>query len=274
MRFASGFLIVAMLLNGQTPVPDDRGAAGTWLAIKRAGTDARVLYIVAHPDDEDAGTLAWLARGQGAEVRLLSLTRGEAGANVITGDFFDALGALRELELEKAASYYGVKPAHTTFKDFGFSKNVMETWRNWNQAELAAEVQKVVQEFKPHVIMGRFHGSPRDGHGHHTAAGEITKRAYEDSAKGPWVVKKVYTGNWSEQDEWTLKSPIETFDPVLGRTYFEVGQEGYRWHRSQGMDRFLSRMPSTFQMRGRYYKLEGSRVGMASKEASVFERLP
>ena len=272
MRFTCGFLLAALWLGAQ-PVPDDRGAAATWQAIKRAGTNARVLYITAHPDDEDAGTLTWLARGYGAEVMLLSVTRGEAGANVITGDFFDALGALRELELEKAAAYYGVTPAHTSFKDFGFSKNVAETWRNWSKPELAAEVQKIVQQFKPHVIMGRFHGSPRDGHGHHTASGEITKIAFEESSRGPWVIQKLYTGNWNEQDPWTVKVPVEQYDPVLGRTYLEIGQEGYRWHRSQGMDRFLSRMPSSFQTRGRFYKLEGSRVGMADKEATVFERL-
>lgn len=272
-RFLFALLLGSIVASGQSPVPDDRGAAATWQAIQRAQTGARVLYITAHPDDEDAGTLAWLARGQGAQVMLLSITRGEAGANVITGDFFDALGALRELELEKAAAFYGVVPAHTSFKDFGFSKNVAETWRNWNKAELAAEVQRLVQQFKPHIVMGRFHGSPRDGHGHHTAAGEITKLAFEESARGPWIVKKLYTGNWNEQDAWTVKIPVEEFNPILGRTYLEIGQEGYRWHRSQGMDRFLSRMPSSFQLRGRYYKLEGSRVGPAEKETSVFDRL-
>lgn len=272
----SACLILLLLAGGlwAQGVPEDRGAAGVWQAMKRTQTGARVLYITAHPDDEDAGTLTWLARGYGAEVMLLAITRGEAGANVITGDFFDALGALRELELAKAASFYGVRARHTTFKDFGFSKNVAETWRVWNRREVAREVQAVVQEFKPHIIMSRFHGSARDGHGQHTASGEMAKLAFEQSANGPWVVKKLYTGNWNEQqDSWTVKIPVEEFDPVLGRTYVEIGQEGYRWHRSQGMDRMLSRAPSAFQLRGRIYKLEGSRVGMADKEANVFERL-
>ena len=113
-------------------VPEDRGAAGLWQSYKRAGHTARVLYVTAHPDDEDAGTLTWLARGYGADVTLFSITRGEGGANVITGDFFEALALLRELELKKAASYYGVHVRFSGFKDFGYSKNVDEMKKSAN----------------------------------------------------------------------------------------------------------------------------------------------
>ena len=182
-----------------------------------AAAPPRVLYITAHPDDEDGGVLAWLARGRGADVTLLSLTRGESGANVITGDFFDRLGALRTLELLKATEVYGVKARFTSFADFGFSKNVDETWRNWDRRALGAEVVRAIQEIKPHVVISRFTGTPRDGHGQHQAAGQVAREAYE--AGGAWKPQRFYAGV-----SGTVPAP-----------YDEIGIRGYRWHRSQGV---------------------------------------
>ncbi len=248
------------------PLSEDLGAPGLWQAWKRAQTTARVLYITAHPDDEDAATLTYLARGVGAEVTLLSITRGESGANVITGDFFDALGKLREVELEKAAQYYGVTVRHTTYTDFGFSKNVAETWRVWDKQKLLAEVRRICDEVRPQVVMSRFQGTARDGHGQHIAAGEMAKLLF--ASPGKWRPSKLYTGNWGENEPWTVAPPVDTFDPVLGRTYAEISMEGYRQHRSQGMDRSLP-----FMRRPRFYRLEGTHVGAADKEQSFFERL-
>jgi len=273
VKFLWVLLLPAALL-AQT-LPDDRGAAGLWQAWKRAENRVRILYVTAHPDDEDAGTLAYLARGLGADVTLVSLTRGEGGANVITADFFDALALLRQLELEKACAHYGVKLRFTTLKDFGYSKNVGETWKNWNQGDAVRELGEIVQEVRPHILMAKFHGSARDGHGHHTASGEATKAAYRASQSMPWAVRKLYTGNWNEKDDWTLRVDAAVMDPVLGRTYQEIGVEGYRWHRSQGMDRMLDRPGARafFARAVRHYKLEASRVGVAAKEDSILERL-
>ena len=266
-------LTLAILPVVSQVLPEDRGAAGFWQAWKRAETKARVLYITAHPDDEDAGTLTWLARGMGADVTLLSITRGEGGANLITADFFEALALLRQLELERACAQYGVKLRFSSLKDFGYSKNVAETWRNWNKPELVAEVLRMVQELKPHVIIAKFHGSARDGHGHHTASGELAKAVYHASQAMPWAVSKLYTGNWNEQDETTIRIDANRYDPILGRTYQEVALDGYRWHRSQGMDRMLERPISFLTRAVRHYKLEASRVGTVAQETSFFERL-
>ncbi len=247
------------------PLSEDLGAAGLWQAWKRAQTTARILYITAHPDDEDAATLTYLARGLGAQVTLLSLTRGESGANVITGDFFEALGKLREVELERAAQFYGVTVRHTTFTDYGYSKNVGEAWRIWDQEKLLAEVRKIADEVRPQIVIARFHGSARDGHGQHTASGEVAKLLF--AKPGQWAPSKLYTGNWSDADAWTIRVPADDYDPVLGRTYAEIGLEGYRQHRSQDMDRMPNRT------RPRLYMLEGSRVGTADKETSFLERL-
>ena len=271
LRLLTSAALSAIFLNAQV-LPEDRGSGGLWQAWKRAETTARVLYITAHPDDEDAGTLTWLARGAGADVTLLSLTRGEGGANLITSDFFEALALLRQLELERAAAHYGVKVRFSSQKDFGYSKNVAETWRNWNQGDLIREVGRIVQELKPQVIIAKFHGGPRDGHGHHTASGEVAKAVYQASQSMPWKVSKLYTGNWNEKDDWTIRLDAAVYDPVLGRTYQEVALDGYRWHRSQGMDRMLERPGAFFNRAVRHYKREGPAAAYV-KENSFFDGL-
>ena len=169
-------LLLAGCLFAAEPLPEDRGAAGLHQALKRLGTTARVLYITAHPDDEDGGTITWLTRGLGVDVTLLSLTRGESGANVITDDFFDSLGALRTLELLRAARYYVCRVRFTNHVDYGYSKNVEEAWRTWDREKLLGEVVRIVREEKPHIIIGRWQGTERDGHGHHSAAGAMATR--------------------------------------------------------------------------------------------------
>ena len=241
------------LLFSAEPLPEDRGAAGLQQALKRLQTTARVLYITAHPDDEDGGTIAWLTRGLGVDVTLLSLTRGESGANLITGDFFDSLGALRTLELSRAAQYYGCRIRFTTHIDYGYSKNVDEAWRNWDREKLLGEVVRVVREEKPHIIIGRWQGNARDGHGHHSAAGVMAQLAYvaaRDPTRFPeqfrnglasWQAQKLYGGNRRENDEWTIAVDSGVYDPVLGRSYAQIARDGLRWQRSQGAGAVTSR---------------------------------
>lgn len=266
------FLLLFTLSAGAAPLPEDRGAAGVGQALKRLGTRARVLYIVAHPDDEDAAALTLLARGHGARVTLLSLTRGESGANLITGDFFGRLGALRTLEHRKAAEHYGVELRYTRFADFGYSKNVEETWKNWDRAEVLKDVVAHIRRVRPHVVIARFQGSTRDGHGHHHASGLLAREAFEaaaDAARYPelnlpaWSAQKLYSGNWNQLDEGTLAVDAGVTDPLLGRSYAEIGREGYRFQRSQAMGAVLVR-PGPFVS---HYKLvESRRAGTPADE--------
>lgn len=170
-----------------------------------------------------------LARGKGVQVTLLSLTKGESGANVITGDYFERLAVLRTLEMRKAAAVYGVELRFGSLSDFGYSKNVEETWRNWDRAHVVAEVAGVIQEVRPHVVIARFTGTPRDGHGHHQASGQAAREAFQQSQDKPWKPLKFYSGSEGQ------KAGGDWWDPVLGRSYLDIGVEGYRWHRSQGM---------------------------------------
>lgn len=273
-------LIAAALLRSAEPLPEDRGAAGLSQALKRLQSTARVLYITAHPDDEDGGAITYLSRGLGAGVTLLSLTRGESGANLITGDFFDSLGALRTLELLKAAQYYGCRVRFTSHIDYGYSKNVDEAWRNWDRDKLLGEVVRIVRQEQPHVILARWQGSARDGHGHHAAAGVIAQLAFDAAADParfpeqiraglqPWSALKLYSNNRREQDDWTIRLDSGQFDPLLGRSYAQIARDGLRWQRSQGAGAVASRPGPQIT----YYHLLRTRLaGHPKKEASFFD---
>ncbi len=253
MRKIHPLLFAPALLFSSETIPEDRGAVGLHQALKKISTSARVLYITAHPDDEDGGTIAALTRGLGADLALLSLTRGESGANLVTADFFDSLGALRTLELSKSAQYYACRLLFTPFVDYGYSKNVDEAWRNWDREKLLADVVRIVRMEQPHVVISRWQGTPRDGHGHHSAAGVITplafaaaadpKRFPEQLADGlkPWAASKLYARIPSENDEWTLAIDAGAYDPFLGRSYAQIARDGLRWQRSQGAGAGVSR---------------------------------
>src|ERR1700720_4333769 len=108
------------------PLPINRGRAAVWQSLKKLHTRASLIMITAHPDDEDGGMLTYESRGQGARVTLLTLNRGEGGANVMSSDYFDALGLVRTEELLAADRYYGAQQFWTRARDYGFSKTTEE----------------------------------------------------------------------------------------------------------------------------------------------------
>ena len=165
-----------------TPLPFDRGAAGLAQSLRKLATRGSMIQINAHPDDEDGATLAYVSRGVGAEVSLLSLNRGEGGQNVMTGDFWDALGILRTEEHLAANRYYGVHLYYTRVADFGFSKTREETLKQWGEQRVLADAVRVVRETRPMVITSVFSGNVSDGHGHHQAAGVLAQQVFTAAA--------------------------------------------------------------------------------------------
>ena len=160
------------------PLEIDRGAAGLWQTLLKLHTRASLLMLVAHPDDEDGGMLAYESRGQGARAILLTLNRGEGGQNVMSDDFWDALGLVRTEELLAAGRYYDVQQFWTTVADFGFSKTREEALDLWGHDRLLADAVRVVRMTRPLVIASVFVGGPTDGHGHHSASGQIAQEAF------------------------------------------------------------------------------------------------
>jgi len=222
--------------------------------LRKLGTTARLMQTVAHPDDEDGGMLTLEARGRGASVLLMTLNRGEGGQNKVGSNLSDVLGVLRTEELLAADEYYGVQERFSRVADFGFSKSAEETFQKWGGHDVAlADMVRVIRTFRPDVLVARFSGTDRDGHGHHQASSILTREAYraaadpkrfpEQIAEGlqPWQAKKLYIGNvcgfgamTCPDANWTVK--LNTGEPSadLGGSYVQFAMQGLRHQLSQG----------------------------------------
>jgi len=190
-------------LNGHE-LPIDQGALGLAELLRKLNTRASILNIVAHPDDEDGGMLTLYARGLGARVTDLSLTRGEGGQNFVTGDFEDALGLIRTQELLANDRYTGVSQLFGTEVDFGFSKTKEEAFAKWTHDRVLYDAVRAIRLVRPLVITATFIGNVTDGHGQHQVSGEIAQEAFKAAADPnvfpdqiaegllPWQALKVY----------------------------------------------------------------------------------
>ena len=161
------------------PLPEDRGAADLEQTLKRLGTTASVLIIVAHPDDEDGALMTYLSRGLGVRVTLLTLTRGEGGLNAMSAESYDALGLIRTSELLKADEYYGAQELWGTEADYGFSKTQEEAFAKWGHDRVLYDAVLAVRTVRPQIILSTFVGGPSDGHGHHQVSGEVAQEAFK-----------------------------------------------------------------------------------------------
>jgi len=161
------------------PLAEDRGAADLEQTLKRLGTMASVLVIVAHPDDEDGALMTYLSRGLGVRVTLLTLTRGEGGQNAMSAESYDALGLIRTNELLKAGEYYGARQLWGTEADFGFSKTQEESFAKWGHDRVLYDAVLAVRMVRPQIILSTFVGAASDGHGHHQVSGEIAQEAFK-----------------------------------------------------------------------------------------------
>ncbi len=258
------------------PLPQETGAAGLKLMLRRLQTTGRLMQTVAHPDDEDGGMLTLEARGKGVSTLLMTLNRGEGGQNKLGSNLFDALGVLRTLELLAADRYYGVEQRFSRVADFGYSKTAEETFQKWQGHDIPlADMVRVIRTFRPDVLVARFSGTDRDGHGHHQASAILTREAFraaadpkrfpEQIAEGlqPWQPKKLYIGNvcgfgatTCDAANYTLKLNTGVVDPALGASYIQFAMQGLRHQQSQGAANWTVDPGDRFT----YYKLVDSAV--------------
>jgi LmbE family N-acetylglucosaminyl deacetylase len=187
-----------------TPLPVDRGSTAVWQSLQKLHTRGSLILIVAHPDDEDSGMLAYEARDQGVDTTLLTLNRGEGGQNVMSADYWDQLGLLRTQELLAAGNYFGVHQAFTRVADFGFSKSLEEALKTWGHDRVLADVVRQVRITRPMIVASVFAGNVSDGHGHHQTAGVMAQEVFNAAADPkmfpeqikagllPWAPLKVY----------------------------------------------------------------------------------
>jgi LmbE family N-acetylglucosaminyl deacetylase len=273
------------------PIPQDEGASGLRLELRRLGTTGRLMQIVAHPDDEDGGMLTLQARGHGVSTLLMTLNRGEGGQNKIGSNLSDVLGVLRAEELLASDQYYGVQERFSRVADFGFSKTAAETFEKWGGHDTAlADIVRVIRTFRPDVLVARFSGTERDGHGNHQASSILAKEAFraaadpkrfpEQIAQGlqPWQAKKFYIGNvcsWGSMtcadEKWTVKFNTGQNDPLLATSYIQFAMQGLRHQMSQGAANWTVEPGDRFT----FYKLEDSvippAVGKDGHEKDFFD---
>jgi len=236
------------------PLPQDSGVPGLELMLRRLSTTARLMHTTAHPDDEDGGMMTLESRGKGDSVLLLTLNRGEGGQNKVGSNLFDVLGVLRTLELTASDRHYGVEQRFTRVADFGFSKDPDETFQKWQGHDLAlADIVRVIRTFRPDVLVSRFQGTDRDGHGNHQASGIVSREAFRAAADpnrfpdqikeglAAWQAKKFYfdnvcpfRSNECAPENYTVKLSTGEKDPLLGMTYIQFAMEGLRHQLSQG----------------------------------------
>src|SRR5690349_703594 len=189
--------------------------------------------IGAHPDDEYSDLVALFARGMGAQVAYLSLTRGEGGQDLIGSELGPELGIIRSEELLAARRIDGARQFFARAYDFGYSKSIDEALRFWARDSLLRDVLDVVRRFRPQVIVSVFSGTPKDGHGQHQVAGVLARQAFEALRDSSWGPVKLYRSLYFDTAAATLRLDAGMIDPVDGRSYHQIAMAGRSQHRSQ-----------------------------------------
>ncbi len=251
-------LLVIFFLLAWAPADAQRSVHGTAeikLALERLNVLGSVLMVAAHPDDENTALLAYLARGKKYRTAYLSLTRGEGGQNLIGAEQGDEIGIIRTQELLAARKIDGSEQFFSRAVDFGFSKSADETLAKWGRDQILSDTVYAIRRFRPDVIITRFSGTPRDGHGQHQASALLGKEGFSMAADAtrfpeqlklvqPWQAKRLLynLSSFRPQDEAenakiANKMEIDTgeYDPILGYSYNEIAGASRSQHKSQGM---------------------------------------
>jgi len=244
-------LLAAPLLS-QAPFS---GTPAIEQSLKKLTVLGSVLMIAAHPDDENTAILAYYARGRHMRTGYLSLTRGEGGQNLIGPEQGDLLGLIRSHELLAARQIDGAEQFFTRAIDFGYTKTPQETFEKWGHELVLSDVVWVIRRFRPDVVILRFSGTPRDGHGQHQVSAIVGKEAFFAAADPsrfpeqlkyvkPWKARRLLFNSFSftpqqEKDAAATPGRIEVdlgeYNPVLGASYSQIAGMSRSMHRSQGM---------------------------------------
>ena len=255
--FAMSLVLSRVSAQQEAPAPGrGQSVADTLEAIQKARVVTRVLFTVAHPDDEASTLLTYLPHALGTDTTLLTLNRGEGGQNAIGPEQGAQLGILRSSELLAAMNVEGPHLYFTRVVDFGFSKTLQETLEKWNGVELE-DMVRVIRMLRPQIVINGW-GGMKTGHGNHQDSGYQTPKAVEAAADPtkypdqiaeglkPWRAEMIldpvrataqdekvdYTGSWVV--------PADEISPVWGLSYRDIALEGYLHHRSQGVTPFLN----------------------------------
>ena len=245
------FFFNFIFLNGYSQSPKAYSSSQIFEQIKKLDVLGTVLYIAAHPDDENTRLLAFLANGKHYRTGYLSITRGDGGQNLIGDEQGPALGLIRTQELLSARRIDGAEQFFTRAYDFGYTKSPTETFTFWDKQKILSDVVWVIRKFKPDVIVARFPTTGEGGHGHHTASAILAGEAFDaaaDPSKFPeqfkygvkaWKVKRLLWNTFNFGDRNTtsnnqFKIDVGGYNPLLGKSYGEIASESRSQHKSQG----------------------------------------
>ncbi|MEM1137063.1 MAG: PIG-L family deacetylase, partial [Bacteroidota bacterium] len=252
--FYLAFQFLHLKINAQAGPKPQLNAAEIKLALKKLQVLGSVLYVAAHPDDENTRMITYLANERGVRTAYLSLTRGDGGQNLIGKEVREQMGIIRTQELLAARRKDGGEQFFSRANDFGYSKHPNETLQIWDKEKVLSDVVWIIRNFKPDVIITRF--SPdRDGktHGHHTTSAKIALEAFSVSGdENRFVTQLNTTTTWQatriawNTSSWffrtqknydlskLLKLNVGKFNPLLGKYYGEIAAESRTMHKSQG----------------------------------------
>ena len=236
-------------LSAQTP--PSYTSAELFLRLKKLNVLGSVLYIAAHPDDENSRLIAYLSKDRLYRTAYLSMTRGDGGQNLIGDEQGIELGLIRTQEMLAARRIDGAEQFFTRAFDFGFTKTTDEALKTWDKEKILSDVVWVIRKFQPDVIITRFPEDNRAGHGHHSASSVLAHEAFEAAADPnrfpgqfkygvkPWKATRLLWntfnfGNINTTSENQLKLDVGVYNPVIGKSYGEIAAESRTQHKSQG----------------------------------------
>ena len=251
---AASLMMLAAAVTRAAEAPGPMHAGEIRLALEKLNVLGRVLYVAAHPDDENTGLIAYWANGTLYETAYLSVTRGDGGQNLIGPELGDQLGVIRTQELLSARRIDHGRQFFTRANDFGFSKSSAETVRIWDRDKILADTVWAIRQFRPDVIVTRFPADDDKTHGHHTASAQLAQEAFKiaaDPKRYPEQLKFVQP--WQPTRLlWNTSSfffrarniPFDTtglifldaggYQPLLGKSYAEIDAASRTMHKSQG----------------------------------------
>src|ERR1039457_5578513 len=255
-KIAILFLLISIGL-ARAVAQEQLDASGILQNLEKLNITGSVLYIAAHPDDENTRLLAFLSKEKKLRTGYLSITRGDGGQNLIGKEQGDELGLIRTQELLAARRIDGAEQFFTRANDFGFSKNPEETFSFWNKDSILEDVVWVIRKFKPDVIICRFPTTGEGGHGHHTASAILATEAFNAAADPTrftnqlkyvqvlqarrifWNTFNFGGTNTTSPDQ--LQVDVGVYNSLLGKSYGELAAESRSNHKSQGFGSAKSR---------------------------------
>ena len=251
LQLVLGFIALTQVSKSVAQTPASYSSSDLYQQVKKLKVLGSVLYMAAHPDDENTRLLAYLAKDRLYRTGYLSLTRGDGGQNLIGGEQGIELGMIRTQELLAARRIDGAEQFFSRAYDFGFSKRTEEALATWDREKILADAVWVIRKFQPDVIITRFPPDSRAGHGHHSASAVIAQDAFVAAADPnrfpeqfklgvkPWKVKRVLWntfnfGSVNTIGDDQLKIDVGVYNAALGQGYGEISAESRSQHKSQG----------------------------------------